>query len=379
MELSNIPQCAETELQIRPRTLFSLTKTGLRTTRVDDLGKTASYFEYKRLTMNFLELRCCLAMVVTLLTTTQAFAQSESVGVSFLRISPSGESRPLDLTLWYPTDTIDRVETIGGNAVFLGAAAVVDASPLLGKKALLIISHGGLRSAANSGAWFAQRMAEKGFLALEVNAPRLTSAEHAPNEIWLRPADMSRALDTLIAHPEWSRLIDKSRIVSVGFFLGGTASLLLSDLVLSVAALRSSCYGEIRSEDCEWLSDNGVDLSTNFLKTTIRANLTDTRMLMNIAVAPEYLHAFAKTLAKERQTGLAMLYLSEQPSVSAQRPIGAYIGNANRFDGFGLCKRRGAAIIAEEGGDPRLCGGALLPRMNVHDEIVERVLTLIRE
>lgn len=325
--------------------------------------------------MIYPKLRRYLAMVVILLTMADVFAQSETVGVTFLRNAQSGENRPLELTLWYPSETTGRVKTIGGNAVFSGAAAVVDVTPISGKKSLVIVSHGGLRSTANSGAWFAKRIAEMGVLAVEVNAASPTTAEHAPNEIWLRPADMSRALDTLVSHPEWSRLIDKRRIASVGFFLGGTASLLLSDVAFSEAALRSSCYGEIRSVDCAWFAANGVDLSTNFLKLTPRTNLPDARMLTNIAVAPEYLHAFTGNFSKEKATGLAVLSLSEQFGVSTR----AYISNANRFDGFGLCKAHGAAIIAEEGGDPRLCGGDILQRKNVHDEIIERVLTLIQE
>lgn len=93
-----------------------------------------------------------------------------------------------------------------------------------------------------------------------------------------------------------SKLIDKRRIASVGFFLGGAASLLLSDVAFSEAALRSSCYGEISSVDCAWFAANGV--------------------------------VFIRAV---------------------------------------WCV------------DSRLCGGGILQRKNIHDEIIEQVLTLIQE
>ncbi len=313
--------------------------------------------------------------IALLLVSFGCFAQSESVGVSFLTDVGHPGNRQLDLTIWYPSDDNGPARPIGGNAVFLGAKGLVDAKPVAGLRPLVLVSHGGLRSAVNSGAWFGQRLAKLGYVAVEINRERAANPIDRLNDIGSRPQTISRALDILLAHPSWSRLIDESQIASIGFYLGGTASLMLSGVPFDEIALRTSCDGEIRSPDCAWFAANGIGLSESHL-TSIPDTIRDSRMIAYIGIAPEYLHAFPANLHKVEQKKLGILILNKKNSVSPQFLTGTYIDRANQFDGFGYCTPIGADIIVEEGGDPQLCGDSLL-RQSVHDEIVERVLDML--
>lgn len=313
--------------------------------------------------------------IALLLVSFGVFAQSDSVGVSFLTDVFHPGYRQLDLTIWYPRDDNGPARAIGRNAVFLGAEGVVDAQPFAGQKPLILISHGGLRSATNSGAWFGQRLAKLGYVVVEVNEERAANPIDTLNSIGSRPRDMSRALDILLAHPFWSRFIDDGQIATLGFYLGGTASLMLSGVQFDERALRSSCDGEKQSPNCAWFAANGIGLSESHLKH-IPDTIRDSRMASYIGIAPEYLHAFPVDTGEAEQANLAVLFLDKKNSASAEHSTGVYVDKANYFDGFGFCTPVGADIIAEEGGDPQLCGDSLL-RQGVHDEIVERVLGIL--
>lgn len=66
--------------------------------------------------------------------------------------SPDVRERPLSLLIGYPSE--EQVsDTIGGNAVFEGASAARDASFPEGAFPIVVVSHGGVRSATDSGAW----------------------------------------------------------------------------------------------------------------------------------------------------------------------------------------------------------------------------------
>lgn len=320
-----------------------------------------------------LSVRCFLG-IAFFLAAGGGYAQTGSVGVSFVTDFNEASGRQLALTLWYPSDEKGAVESVGGNAVFLGAEGIADAQVRLGTLPLVLISHGGLRSANNSGAWFAQRMAQAGLLAVEVNAARVKSPVESVNELWLRPADMTQALNALLHHPDWSSRIDHTRISSVGFYLGGTASLLLSGVPVDEEALRSSCEQEFLSPDCDWFAANHISLSADHLRP-MPLDLGDARLSSVVAIAPEYLHAFPQLSLVAEQTKVGVVVLGGQSKSSNVSREVSRIEQANPFDGFGHCTPRGAFIIEEDGGSAQLCGDASGRRQRVHDQIVGRVLT----
>ena len=101
-----------------------------------------------------------------ILTTGPGFAET-SAGVAHLSDSAAKE-RPLALSIWYPSD-VQASTTIGGNAVFQGALAAPDAPLPAAPLPLVVVSHGGLRSAADSGLGSAHPLPGQG-----LSSPRST-------------------------------------------------------------------------------------------------------------------------------------------------------------------------------------------------------------
>jgi hypothetical protein len=63
----------------------------------------------------------------------------------------------LDATVWYPAAAGARAVLVGDNSGFQGAPARQDAPVADSSFPLVLLAHGGLRSAADSGAWIAAR------------------------------------------------------------------------------------------------------------------------------------------------------------------------------------------------------------------------------
>lgn len=144
-----------------------------------------------------------------------------AAGFAHLRDTSVAE-RPLSMSIWYPSEE-QASGTIGGNAVFEGASAASDAPFLEGALPLVVLSHGGLRSATDSGAWLSSSIAQAGFVVVEVNAPRPDNAHVALNEIWQRPQDIRRVIDLVLSDEAWGPRIDESKVSVAGFALGATA------------------------------------------------------------------------------------------------------------------------------------------------------------
>ena len=211
-------------------------------------------------------------------------------GIAFLADDPA-QDRPLSLTIWYPSEGGTMVE-IGGNAVFSGTQAALEAPVACGPLPLILLSHGGLRSAADSGAWLGATMAENGFLVVEINAPGPTTAQEATSEIWQRRRDISRALDMILSDAVWGGHVDQRRISVVGFALGGTAALTVAGIEFDATKYLGACIEpDAEGRDCGWNARQDVAH-----ESVDRARLMqpgrDGRIASAVAIAPEYPSAF---------------------------------------------------------------------------------------
>lgn len=71
-----------------------------------------------------------------------------AVGVSTMVRPEANFDRGISMTIWYPAQSdAGASELVGRNAVFEGTPAQREASPQPGKLPLVLLSHGGLRSA----------------------------------------------------------------------------------------------------------------------------------------------------------------------------------------------------------------------------------------
>lgn len=285
----------------------------------------------------------------------------------------SRQERPLALSVWYPSDSEATVE-VGGNAVFTGTPASADAPAPAGSRPLIVLSHGGLRSAADSGAWLASSLAEAGAIVVEVNAPRPGSAAAAVQEIWERPRDISRAVDTVLDHARWADAIDGSRIAVVGYALGGTAALSAAGATLDVDRYAGSCLEDgAGGPDCAWYAAQGIT-SDDMRKRSHTEPLHDPRVTSAVAIMPEYIWAFDMPVATLAPSTL-LLSLGEGRAAGRQATFDGdvTVPGAAGSDAFAVCTEAGPAILIEEEGDAAICGASQEDRRLAHKAIADAI------
>ncbi|MBE3639450.1 alpha/beta hydrolase family protein [Mangrovicoccus algicola] len=247
----------------------------------------------------------------------------------------AAEGRALRIALWHPAGPGGEEVTAGGTALFRAEPARRGAPLPAGPLPLVLVSHGGLRSAAGSGSWLAAALAREGFLAAEINAPRPDPAA-AVDEIWRRSADISRALDAILAHPDWTGRIDEGRIAVLGVALGGTAALMTGGAALDVEAYLQHCAEDpARDADCAWLAAAGV-APQDADAAALAASRHDPRLAAALAVAPEHGHL----LDLPQEAGPAPRILSSWASAR---------------DAFPACTPEGPALL---GAQAELCGSS---------------------
>lgn len=309
-----------------------------------------------------------------ILAATPCLAET-TAGVSHLRDTAVDE-RALSLSIWYPSNG-QASGAIGGNPVFEGTLAAPDAPFPEGAFPLVVVSHGGLRSATDSGAWLSASIARAGYVVVEVNAPRPDNAVLALNEIWRRPQDIRRTIDLMLADETWGPRIDGSRVSIAGFALGATAALSVAGVEMDAERYMRSCAADSAKEapDCGWYAAQGVELSeTN--SEGLAGLARDPRITSVIAINPEYLAALGTPPAD-----VSML------RITLGNPVGTSDGNqiaqavaipgAAIFDAFAVCTAAGPDILIEEDGDSSLCGASTEARQSIHKEISEAIISFL--
>lgn len=317
--------------------------------------------------------------LATLLSLFVLPAVAGPVGVTLLTASTDPD-RAISITLWYPAANEGAMTRVGANAVFAGSAAAQDVPAASGIFPTVLLSHGGLRSAPDSGAWLASRLAARGYLVAEVQGPTLERPDQAPDEFWKRPADLSAALTALTEGADWHDHVDANRIVAIGVYLGGTAALALAGAQVESEVFFDICDAEQTSVDCAWFETKGVSLGSVDMGALTRSYF-DPRVAAAIALEPEYTEVLAASLST-LQTPVGVIDLGTETfgAEAETATIETYfLMDTTMFDGFGTCTAKGAAILAEEGGDAALCGGALENRVRVHDELEELIVTFLAD
>jgi predicted dienelactone hydrolase len=143
---------------------------------------------------------------------------------------PAGEAaapQALQALLWYPSPAVATPQRFGPYqvAVAPGAPATPGAHPLV------LLSHG-TGGHEMGHAWLARRLAEQGFVVLSLRHPgdhfQDRSGVARPDYLAERPRQLSRALDALLADPQWAPLVDAGRVAAVGHSAGGHTVLALA-------------------------------------------------------------------------------------------------------------------------------------------------------
>ncbi|GGX71093.1 dienelactone hydrolase [Tateyamaria omphalii] len=317
-----------------------------------------------------------LILSLALLTCANCYNQNQA-GVTIV-VLQSDTLRKLQLTVWFPTEQTDTIE-FAGNAVFVGSQAVVDAVPAEGPRPLVLLSHGGYRSAKDSGAWLGARLARNGFIAVEVNSPNLNDPEFAMREIRVRAEDLRRALDFLHSDDAWSQRIDSDHTVVVGFALGGTVALRVAGMSLDADRVAAECDPNVEKPhaDCDWLGAILANISAEDhrdLETTVR----DNRINGVVAIAPEFLQAVVQpTLSGS--TEVQIVELGQYPTIPIQGVDAnqSFIPASAPMDVFPLCRPTAVQLLKEGGENPEICFAVQFQREFVHGRIFEFIVKFV--
>lgn len=161
--------------------------------------------------------------------------------------------------LWYPADPAipEVAHLIGppGHPVFIGhvAAGNVPLSPAVQKYPLLLLSHG-TGGSADSLDWLGAALAADGYIVVGVNHPGNNMLEPLTQQgfmlWWERAADLSEALDGVLADPVLGPHIDQSRIGAIGFSLGGYTVLELAGARTDLANFGAFCSSPAADAVC---------------------------------------------------------------------------------------------------------------------------------
>jgi predicted dienelactone hydrolase len=147
----------------------------------------------------------------------------------------------LTFELWYPAPPGGKA-TIP-DSLYVQSARVEDASPVPGRRSLILLSHG-LTSRPESLAWLADRLVRCGFA---VAAPQhLDPTFKTPHmDHWQRAEDLRFVLTYLLQSDDGRRSIDSRKVGMAGFSLGGGTGIWL-------AGGRASAYRRTANPGPRW-------------------------------------------------------------------------------------------------------------------------------
>ena len=303
---------------------------------------------------------------------------NDKIGVRDIAVSAPERASKITVTIWYPAAAEGVPVLVGDNGVFKGAFAHQGAPIAKGPFPVILLSHGGLRAAANLGSWIASQLAEQGFVVAVPHppGPMQLKALEAPREMWLRPADISAALTAVERDHALLDKIDTKKIGVLGFLLGGASALALSGAKVDAQMYSKSCETVGINPDCAWFKRKGVDLHQIDTKMLERSNL-DPRIKSVVVVDPELAEVFTPASLSGISVPVQVINLGrtgevlpKDDEVFLSKHISQahydLIPDATQFDCFSECKPKGAVILREEGGDESLCAAGPQPREMVH-------------
>lgn len=280
------------------------------------------------------------------------------VGVSTLAVPAKGEAPGFGATLWYPARP-GVASRFGASRIRPGYLAVAEGEPALRPLAPLIVLIHGTGGSAQSLAWLATGLAQRGALVVAADHPASSGGDPeraSMMQVWTQPNDVRHLLDTLLASP-WGARIDRQRIASIGFSLGGASAMLLAGARLDFERFPAFCK----------VHDDGACRAFARYFTTAdeafyaRANgdHREPRLRAAVAIAPGFTEAFTAESLRALRTPLLLVtgerdqQLPPQTHVHPMRHLlsdgSEYreISDAHHFSFLPLCGQGALEILAE--------------------------------
>ena len=254
------------------------------------------------------------------------------------------EGHSLHVVVWYPAvsgaSETQQSFPPGDKGLFLAGyaspkAALIAPSPTLSKVPLIVLSHGSGGSAEQL-AWLGVALARAGMIVAAVDHPGNNSKQpYTPAGMLLwgeRATDLSDVIDGMLADPQFSPRIDRTRIGAAGFSLGGYTVLELAGARTDFSRIEQYCGAHAESALCNTREMQQLGGAQNAL-AAVRAtdavglarageSFADPRVKALFLMAPA--PAMALTEDSLREVHLPVMIV-----VGAQDPIATPATNAN--------------------------------------------------
>lgn len=322
--------------------------------------------------------------------TMQSIANADvNVGVRQI-LAPSKERGvDLDVTVWYPALPGGETVVLGDNAFFVGTPAMRDAPMSDGKFPLILLSHGaGLAGSAQALSWIATPLAKQGFVVVAPTHPGNTGRNKSAAEtmkIWLRPADLTEALNTIEKDGFFQNHLDQDKIGVLGLSMGGNTALAIAGARIDPQLLAGYCDTDALNPSlCGWVRQSGVDLHALNMEPANRDN-RDERIQFAMAIDPAPSDIFEIESFAGIQIPVEIINLGEPRKIprSAQasgiaKAISnaryAVVEDASHYSMFAICKPDAPKIIASEKIDDPLCSdGSGRSRAEIHAQLIDMI------
>lgn len=335
-----------------------------------------------------------LTLLTTLIGLTFACPAIADPNVGFDRFDVRADHRsaPIASAIWSPVGRPTYAVPVGESIVFEGTQAYIGAALPDAEMPLIVISHGS-GSSIDGTAWLASGLAERGALVLVMNHPGTTSGDSSPRRtvrLSERAADLSAALDHLLADPYFADRINTDQITALGFSLGGSTVLGIGGLRLDPATYSTYCEtsGDA-AQDCLFLSRGGVDFDS--LPSEFSADMADDRFTRIVAVDPGFTYAAMPDSAAEVDVPVLLLTLGDTfPWFAVDvRTEGSglvdllpqiehkIIPNAHHYSFLPICTENAAQLLIEMGEDPICDDPDGWDRATVHAASIEAIARFI--
>jgi predicted dienelactone hydrolase len=330
--------------------------------------------------------RARLTLSSIILSAIPLVAFAGQTGLTELSLADPAGGRASTGFVWYPAaDTADTVPA-HGNVVWEPIRVAPDADPLPGSYPLVVLSHGMFGNARNQ-AWLAEGLVAAGFVVAAADHPGTSTFQRDPDqrrELWERPRDISRVIDTVLDDPRIGPAVDASRIYMAGHSLGGFTAMLLAGARFDPEQIDAFCTTHPADLVCNLFNDWRV-AKTPEDRVAMSADLSDPRIrafaVFDLGGAqsfsPESLGAITRpVLVHGAPAGTNGLDLDvESRALIAALPASStrYYEPATlaHFDFLGICTEQALDILMqEEPDDVYVCENGREDRRAKHRQII---------
>lgn len=319
-----------------------------------------------------------------LLATTFTHA-TDAIGFRETTMDKEG-TRPLHVSVWYPTRSKGKTAVVGENRAFYGVPVVRDAAPSPGSRPLVLLSHGYGGSWRNPS-WLALELAARGYIVAAPDHPGTTTFDQDPSRaatLWERPRDLSRIIDGLAGNSGLAGGVDMNRVAAIGHSLGGWTVTALAGARFDGERFEKDCQSNASPRACALKEALGLarpelerDMRDPRLKAFVSLDLGLAR-----GFSPESLAALqvpSLVIAAGIDIGglpprLESGYLADHLPKSSSTYV--EIPDAMHFSFMGLCKPGAVGLIEkEEPGNGVACrDGGTRSREEIHREVAYLVI-----